>query len=569
MSDGAIIGEAPARKPQQQPPQAPGSLAAPLAVPVFRRIWSASLLSNFGLLIQGVGAAWAMVQMQAPAHLVALVQTAQMLPSMLFAMGAGALADMFDRRKVALVALGIACISATCLTLTAHAGLLTPPLILLFCFLIGTGNALFSPAWQASVAEQVPAETLPQAVALSSISYNIARSFGPAIGGLVVAAAGAVAAFTVNAVFYVPMLVVLFLWRRKILPSRLPPESTVRAIVSGTRYILHSPPLRVILLRVLALGTAGGSITALMPLVARSLLHGGASAYGLLLGALGVGSVVGALTVNRMAHRLGEEGSATLCALMVGGCLGVVAFSHSLLLSLAALLVGGVFWTSSITLFNIGIQMSAPRWVSGRALAAFQTAIAGGIAFGSWMWGVVAQGWSVQVAVAASALTIAATALLRFGLRMPEAQSRDLDQARLREFEVGLNLSGRSGPVAIEIEYQVDPAEARAFYRAMQDVQQIRSRNGAYDWTIARDIADPREWIERFHCPTWHDYLRMRDRLTREEQVLTDEASAFHRGEGPPRVRRRLQRPFGSVRWRDETRDEGLHEALTVPISLS
>ncbi|MDE2620872.1 MAG: MFS transporter, partial [Sphingomonadales bacterium] len=368
---------------------------------------------------------------------------------------------------------------------------------------------------------------------------------------------------------YVPMLVVLFLWRRTIMPSRLPPEGTMRAIVSGTRYILHSPPLRVILLRVLALGVAGGSITALMPLVASSQLHGDASAYGLLLGALGVGSVIGALTVGRMARRLGEEGSATLCALVLAVCLGVVAFSHSLVLSLAALLVGGVFWTSSITLFNIGIQMSAPRWVAGRALAAFQTAIAGGIALGSWVWGVVAQDWSVHAAVAVSALTIAATALLRFGLRLPEAESRDLDKARLGEFEVGLNLSGRSGPVAIEIEYHVDPDEARAFYRVMQAVQQIRSRNGAYDWTIARDIADPREWVERFHCPTWHDYLRMRDRLTREEQVTTEEAMAFHRGVSGPRVRRRLERPYGSVRWRDETRDEGLHEALPVPISLS
>lgn len=549
--------------------QGGASLAAPLAVPVFRRIWVASLLSNFGLLIQGVGSAWAMVQMHAPADMVALVQTALMLPAMLFAMMAGALADMFDRRKVALVALSIACASATGLTLIAYAGLLSPPLILLFCFLIGTGSALFGPAWQASVAEQVPAETLPQAVALSSISYNIARSFGPAIGGLVVAAAGAVAAFLANAVFYVPMLIVMFLWRRVVRPGRLPPEGTKRAIVSGSRYIMHSPPLRTVLLRVLALGVSGGSIFALMPLVASSLLQGGATSYGLLLGAVGVGSVIGATLVSSTRARLGIEGSICLCALVLGACLGVVAVSPYLVLSLVALTIGGVAWTLAVTLFNIEIQLSSPRWVSGRALAAFQTAIAGGVAVGSWVWGVTAQHSSVSTALAASAAAIAATALLRYVLPIPEAEGRDLDQAKLPEFQVGLNLSGRSGPVAVEVQYEVAPDQARAFYRVMQTVQQIRRRNGGYDWTISRDITDPRQWVERYHCPTLHDYLRQRDRLTREERVSIDEAYAFHQGEGGPVVRRLLERPYGSVRWRDETLDEGLHEALPVPISLS
>jgi len=544
-------------------------MAAPLAVPVFRRIWFASLLSNFGLLIQGVGAAWAMVQMHASADMVALVQTALMLPSMLFAMGAGALADMFDRRKVALVALSIALASAMGLTITAYADLLSPPLILVFCFLIGTGSALFSPAWQASVAEQVPPETLPQAVALSSISYNIARSFGPAIGGLVVATAGAAAAFMVNALFYVPMLIVMFAWRRVVRPARLPPEGTMRAIVSGSRYIMHSPALRVVLLRSMIVAIGGSSLFALMPLVASTLLQGGAMSYGLLLGSIGIGSVVGALLVNQVRDRLGIEGSVGLCALVLGACLAAVAFSHHLLLSMVALLIGGAFWTLGITLFNIEIQLSSPRWVAGRSLAAFQTAVAGGVAIGSWLWGVAVQHSSVSTAMLASGAAVAATALLRLGLRVPDAQPRDLDQAQLGEFEVGLNLSGRSGPVAVEILYTVDPDEARAFYRAMQAVQQIRRRNGGYDWTIARDISDPREWVERFHCPTWHDYLRQRDRMTREERALIDEAYAFHQGAEAPAVRRLLERPYGSVRWREEARDEGLHEALPVPISLS
>lgn len=214
----------------------PDSITAPLRHSIFRRIWLASLLSNLGILIQGVGAAWAMTQMTAEADKVALVQTALMLPVMLIAMPAGAIADMHDRRIVALVSLAIALTGATTLTVLAWFNLVTPNILLALCFVVGSGMALFGPAWQSSVSEQVPSETLPAAVALNGISYNIARSFGPAIGGIVVASAGAVAAFAANAVLYLPLLVVLFLWNRVSEPSRLPRERLNRAIVSDVQH---------------------------------------------------------------------------------------------------------------------------------------------------------------------------------------------------------------------------------------------------------------------------------------------------------------------------------------------
>ena len=267
---------------------------------MFRRIWLASLLPT-RILIQAVGAAWAMTQMTSSADKVALVQTALMLPVMLISMPAGAIADMYDRRIVALVSLSISLVGATALTVMSWFGLITPPILLALCFVVGSGMALFGPAWQSSVSEQVPAETLPSAVALNGISYNIARSFGPAIGGIIVAAAGAVAAFAANAVLYLPLLVVLFLWRRITAPSRLPRERLNRAMVSGVRYIANSPSIRIVLARTFVTGLLGGSVSALMPLVARDLLHGGAQAYGIMLGAFGMGAVIGALNIAEVA----------------------------------------------------------------------------------------------------------------------------------------------------------------------------------------------------------------------------------------------------------------------------
>src|SRR6202045_3694132 len=246
------------RTPERQTFAADG-ITAPLRHSIFRRIWLASLLSNLGILIQGVGAAWAMTQMTSSADKVALVQTALMLPVMLISMPAGAIADMHDRRVVAMISLSIALSGATALTVLAWLGMITPYVLLALCFVVGSGMALFGPAWQSSVSEQVPSETLPSAVALNGISYNIARSFGPAIGGIVVATAGAVAAFAANALLYLPLLMVLFLSNRVSEPSRLPRERLNRAIVSGVRYIANSPSIRIVLGRRLVTGVIGGA----------------------------------------------------------------------------------------------------------------------------------------------------------------------------------------------------------------------------------------------------------------------------------------------------------------------
>ncbi|MBN8961793.1 MAG: MFS transporter [Rhizobiales bacterium] len=551
-------------EPPKRSPLPANGLAAPLRIKLFRRIWLASLLSNLGLMIQSVGAAWAMTQMTSAADKVALVQTALMMPIMLISMPAGAIADMYDRRKVGLVSLTIALIGATGLTVLTWSGHVTPNLLLLFCFLIGSGMALFGPAWQASVAEQVPPETLPSAVALNGISYNIARSFGPAIGGIVVAAAGAVAAFAANALCYVPLLIVMYLWRRVTEPSRLPRERLPRAMVSGFRYITNAPSIRIVLGRTLATGIAGGSISALMPLVARDLLHGGAQTYGIMLGAFGMGAVIGALNIGEIRKRVNSETAVRLCSLVMGIAIAIVAISKMAVITAAALVVAGAVWMLAVALFNIGVQLSAPRWVAGRSLAAFQAAAAGGIGIGSWIWGHLADGIGVEGALLVSGVAMFVSPVLGLWMRMPSVEGRDEAGDMLADPEVRLPLTGRSGPVIVEIEYRVDLNRARTFYRLMQMVQLSRKRNGAYGWSIARDIADPQLWTERYHCPTWNDYLRQRNRATQSERKLHLRAMKFHRGLEPVKIRRMLERPFGSVRWKENSPDYAGAAAVEV-----
>ncbi|MDA9459979.1 MFS transporter [Bradyrhizobium sp. CCBAU 21359] len=521
-------------------------ITAPFRYAAFRRIWLASLLSSLGALVRGVGAAWAMTQMTSSADMVALVQTALMLPVMLISIPAGAIADIHDRRIVALFSLFISLAGATALTTLAWLDLFTPNLLLALCFVVGSGAALMDPAWQSSVNEQMPSEALPAAVALNGVNYNIARSVGPAIGGIVVGAAGAVAAFALNALLYLPLMLALFLWKRPTEPSRLPPENLHRAIVSGVRYIMHSPSMKIVLTRSMIMGVFGGAIIALMPLVARDLLRGGAETFGIILSAFGLGAVIGAVNITEIRKRMSGEAAISACAVSMGGAVAAVALSRGPALTGIALVLAGAVWMMAWVLFGIGVQLSAPRWVVARSLAAYQAASSGGIAAGSWAWGQVTDVAGVDVALLWAAAFLLASPLLGLWLPMPRTSARGEEPEMLEDPKVRLPLTERSGPLVVEIEYRVAQQNERAFFNLMRDVQLFRQRNGAYGWSIARDTADPELWTERYHCPTWLDYLRQRNRATQSERALDRQAMAFHIGPEPVRVRRMLERPFGS-----------------------
>jgi MFS family permease len=535
----------------------PGGAFAPLGVRIFRNVWIASLFSNFGQLVLSVAAAWEMTRITASPSMVALVQTATMLPLMLVAVPAGAIADTFDRRKVAIVGLVFSTLSALLLAAAAYAGAMTPWLLLAFCFLVGSGVALFGPSWQAAIGEQVPARLLPAAVALGTVSYNIARSVGPAIGGLIVLAAGAKAVFALTACLFLPLLFAFVAWRRQHAPSRLPPERFAQAIVSGARFSWHSAGIRTILVRVFIASFAGASASALAPLVARDLLGAGAGVFGLLLGAAGAGAVAGALCVSRARDLASTESVVRISALVTGAALVLLGSVHVLAVAIGAMFVIGASGILSTALLNVTVQLSAPRWVTARALSLFAAALTGGVALGAWSWGALAGAFDVGAALVGSGAVSALSALLGLLLPAPSAPAREFAAVAIEtEPEVALAITMRSGPIVIEIDYRVAPEQARDFYAVMTRVQGLRRRNGGFNWSLARDIADPASWTERYECPTWGDYLRMRDRWTDADLELQNAADAFHRGgSAGPRVRRRLHRPFGSVRWRADTPD--------------
>ena len=277
--------------------------------------------------------------------------------------------------------------------------------------------------------------------------------------------------------------------------------------------------------------------------------------------------MIGALNVGKFRQKLSGETSVRLCSFAMGLAVMLAAISRWPLLTALALVAAGAVWMIAIALFNIGVQLSAPRWVAGRALAAFQASIAGGMAVGSWAWGHVANSAGVSETLLISGGVMLASPLIGFWRRMPAVDDpSDAAIEALADPEVNLALTARSGPIVIEIEYRIDVKQSREFYGLMQQVQLSRQRTGAYGWSIARDIGDPQLWTERYHCPTWLDYLRQRSRPTQSERTLSQRAMELHVGPEPVRIRRMLERPFGSVRWKDESPDRGATEIVPIPV---
>lgn len=540
-----------------------GSALAPFRHAIFRSVWLATLVSTFGGMIQGVGAAWMMVSLGASAQMVTLVQASMALPIVALSLVAGAIADAWDRRWLMIVAQAFMLVASAILAACTWLGLITPWSLLFFTFLIGVGAALNAPAWQAAVGAMVPRQDLPSAVALNSAGFNLARSVGPAVGGLIVALASAAAAFAINALSYIWLIVVLARWRPEHEPRELPPERLGSAIVSGIRYVAMSPIISSALVRGCVAGIGASATSALLPLIARDLIGGGPVIYGLLLGAFGVGAVGGALWSHRLRIAYSNEWIVR-CALASSALgLGVAAISPWLVLTMVAMMLAGLGWVLVVSILNATVQMSAPRWVVARALSLYQMVTFGGLAFGAWTWGYVTEQSDLRLALLCAAGVQVACAVLGRWFYLVDTEEMNLDPRGFSEPDTAVPIQGRSGPVVVTIEYRIAEADVVAFLTAMGERRLIRRRNGARQWTLLRDLSDAELWIERYDMPTWTEYVRHNQRFTQQDSEVGKRIRALHKGPARPVVRRLIERPTGYPRDTGSTGSRTWAETIT------
>lgn len=522
----------------------------PLRYPMYRAIWSATLVSNLGVWIQSVGAAWLMTSIAPSADMVALVQSATALPVLLFSLVGGTLADLWDRRLVFLTGQSIVLSGAVLLAVAQEGGVLGPWLLLALTFVLDSGTALRQPAYQSTVGELVPRSELVAAISLNSIAFNIARSVGPALGGLVVATLGPQASFILNAVSNLFIIGVLLRWRRPRPVRELPPERFLPAIRTGLRYVGGSPAILAVIARCVMFTGCAGSVWALLPLVARHGLGGGPSVYGLLLGCLGVGAVIGAVLIGPLRRRIsGEILVASGTAAFAVPCLALAAVP-SLWVAVPSLVVGGAAWMTTLSSFNVMVQVSAAHWVKARALAIYFMGLFGGLALGSWVWGHVAEAFGSGSALAAAGCGLLLSLSLVRVLRLPADLNQDLSPLPTATGPaLAPGLEPGTGVVAVTVEYRIRPEEAAAFVSAMRPLRRLRRRDGAVRWTLYQDAGEPGRWVEAFLLPSWLDDLRHQQRLTVADGAVLDRVAAFHRGEGPPRVSHLIARGSRRFDW--------------------
>lgn len=404
-----------------------GSVFAPFRYPAFRAIWTANLFSNLGSLIQSVGAAWLMTELTRSHQLIALVQASGTIPIMLLGLFAGAIADNYDRRRVMLIAQWAMLLFSLALAGLSYRGMIDPATLLVLTFAVGAGTALNSPAWQASVRAQVGPKDLPQAITLNAMSFNLARSIGPALGGLLISIWSVTAAFLVNAISYIGMIVVLTRWRPEESPRPYHRQPMLSSILTGLQFCAGSPPLRKVLLRGLVFGFGAAAYQSLLPSAVRDLLHGDEIDYGLMLGAIGIGSVVAAFRVGALRLRFGSEAIVTAGTLAFIAALSGMAEARSLGPALVFAVLGGIGWIATLTTLNVAMQVRSPDSILGRCLALYQAVTFGGMAVGAYFWGMMADLTSLSVAMHLAAGWLVLTLALRFIAPMPMREEGRID----------------------------------------------------------------------------------------------------------------------------------------------
>jgi MFS family permease len=510
---------------------------APFRHPAFAVIWTATLVSNVGGWMYSAASGWLMTSLDPDPFIVALVSAVSSLPIFLFAIPAGALADIFDKRKFLIVVEILTTIVSAIYAVMVGLGLATPGNLLLFTFLIGAAGALTVPAWQAVVPQLVPKSDLPPAIAANSVGVNISRALGPALGGVTISAYGIVAPFWINALSNLAVVGSLLWWRpAKRSGTLLPAERFGQAMLVGLRYARHNSHLRATLIRAAGFFLFASAYWALLPLVARQQITGGPGLYGVLLGAIGVGAVAGAFSLPWLKSKLGPDRLMALGALGQAGAMVLYGLAREPATALLASLIAGASWIAALATMSVSAQVALPDWVRGRGLALYTTVFFGCLTLGSAVWGEVAVLVGLPAAHFLAAAGAVAAIALTWHWKLQTGAGIDLTPSMHWPAPLTTqDIAQDRGPVLVTVEYRIRPQDRDAFLEAMAKLEHERRRDGAYRWGIFEDAAEAGRMVETFLVESWMEHLRQHERVTNADRVLQEAVRKFHLT-GAPKV---------------------------------
>jgi MFS family permease len=510
---------------------------APLGQPMFRSVWTANVVSSIGGWMQAVAATWLMTSLTTSPLLITMVQSASSLPVVLLALPAGALADIADRRLILLVSQFWMMTAAAVLTALTFSGVISPALLLSLTAALALGTALMGPAFQAVITELVPPSQLSSAVTLNSAGFNLARAVGPAIGGVILARASASYVFALNALSFLAVILVLFSWRSKARKSVLPAERFVSAMRASIRYVRYAPALQLVLLRTAAFILFGSAVWALLPLVVLRQLGRGPSAYGILLGALGTGALVGTILLPKFRARMSIEALVDCNIVLFGVITLASALTHSFALLIGVLFAGGIAWITLLSLFNVSARSVLPGWIEGRALAVYLLVFQGGTALGSVLWGAIAGRIGVERSLLWAGAGLFLNLLLVFRFSLSRVAAVNATEAnRWPEPPLVDHANTRASPTLVSIQYEIDPSRREEFATFMRSLEISRRRGGALYWGLFADPLRPGVYLEEFLVESWVEHLRQHERVTADDWSLHQTIRGMQASPDLPRV---------------------------------
>lgn len=519
---------------------------APFRHAVFTVMWVAILLSNIGTWVFNVTSGWLMTDLAPSPLMVSLVQAATSLPVFLFALPAGALGDLFDRRRLLLVTQVFSAVVMFAFAALLWQGAAHAWVLLLFTFMTGVGAAFATPAFQAITSQLVPKNALAPAIALNGVSINVARAIGPALGSLILASFGAVATVALNGMSFIIVIVALLWWRATSPQGHaLPRERMAGAMRAGLRFALFSTPLSATLVRALAFFIFASAYWALLPLIARDLLQGGPGTYGVLLTMLGLGAFAGAAVMPVTKSRFGLSVLTWIANILTAAACAIFALGGSVLFGVVAAVFAGMGWIMMVSALNTSAHTALPDWVRTRGLAVFQMAFFGAMTAGSLLWGQVGAmfGLSQTLLAVAGLLLVVALVVRRYELGLGEGHNYDATRHWPEPVSV-TPIEHDRGPVMITIEYVIRPDDMTDFAGLMHQLGRVRRRDGAMQWGYFEDIAFPGKVIEMFTVESWVEHLRQHDRVSVADKALQNKIIAYHQGTDRPIVTHAI-RPDG------------------------
>jgi MFS family permease/quinol monooxygenase YgiN len=497
----------------------------------------ASAVSSIGTWMHDVGAAWLMTSLSPSPFLVALMQAASSLPFFLLALPAGAIADVIDRRRMLLFTQAWMLAAAALLGVLTVTHITTPWILLALTFALSIGSAMNMPVWQALIPELVVKEELSSAVTLNGILINLSRSIGPALAGIIIAAAGTGVVFLLNAASFVGVMLVVYNWQRTPQNSALPAERFVGAIQAGIRYARFAPLLQTVFIRTAAYIFFGSALFALLPLLGRTELHLDALGYGIILGFWGIGGLAGAFVLPKARQKTSIDRLVAGASVLMGAMMLVLASLRNFYLVCGVMSIVGIASLTVMVCLSVSAQTAVPTWVRARALAIHMLVFQGCMALGSLLWGAIAQRTGISTALTAAAVGLIVSVVLTPRYRLRCTEKLDLTaslhwQQTAHAFEPCPN----DGPVLVTLEYRIDPANAEEFTKVMQALSLTRRRDGAIQWGMFQDLSDPGRFVETIVVESWAEHKRQFERVTNTDRVIEERVRAFHIGDEPPKV---------------------------------